>query len=179
MLRYAQIGKGPAEKLKSMSLELFNKLFDASMFTPKEITEYFRKEISEKYGEHKTRENPKGIKKSQLEIGRVYETEGEDKYIYFGKVNYTKSYPSKKYSNGNWEDVINSVTDIGYLHVYVRNNKIKFEEYIYPNSYLYTLKNPKKFKLACNGKVKVPKVFEETRNGYTLHIEFLDVKEEE
>jgi|SRR5690349_20135418 len=63
--RYGQIG-GSVSLLKDMHLEEFDSVFSPADFTTKEITQIFRKEISEKYGEHAEKAKIKPLSKKEL-----------------------------------------------------------------------------------------------------------------
>lgn len=99
--RYGKIG-GYISLLKDMYLEEFDSIFSPAEFTSKEITQIFRKEISEKYGEHAEKAKIKPLSKKELERGCVYEDFSGHKYIYFGEVEqtidgtYLKHYQSEK-----------------------------------------------------------------------------------
>ena len=73
---------GVVDNIKSMRLEEFDQIFTPDTFTKEEITREFRKEISEKYGEHAIKE----IFLKKLERGGVYLNKYGQKYIFLGKV---------------------------------------------------------------------------------------------
>lgn len=83
--RYGMIG-GYISLLKEMYLEEFEQVFSPAEFTSKEITEVFRKEISEKYGEHAEKAKIKPLSKKELERGCVYEDFSKGKWLYYGEV---------------------------------------------------------------------------------------------
>lgn len=99
--RYGKIG-GYVSLLKDMYLEEFDSVFSPAEFTAKEITQIFRKEVSEKYGEHAEKALIKPLSKKELERGCVYLDFNGREYIYFGEVEqtidktYLKSYQSEK-----------------------------------------------------------------------------------
>lgn len=86
--RYGKIG-GSVYLLKDMYLEEFELVFSPAEFTVKEITELFRKEISEKYGEHAEKAKIKPLSKKDLERGYVYLDFNGAEWIYFGEVEQT------------------------------------------------------------------------------------------
>ena len=99
--RYGVVG-GYVTLLKDMLLEEFETLFSAEDFTSKQITELFRKEISEKYGEHAEKAKIKPLSKKQLERGCIYEDFTGSYWVYYGEVEltidktYLKRYDSEK-----------------------------------------------------------------------------------
>lgn len=99
--RYGKIG-GYVSLLKDMNLEEFESVFSAEEFTTEQITEIFRKEISEKYGKHAEDKKIKPLSKKELERGCVYEDFQGHKWLYYGDVEhvtdhtYLKTYQSEK-----------------------------------------------------------------------------------
>ena len=99
--RYGKIG-GYVSLLKDMSLEEFESVFSPNDFTINQITELFRKEISEKYGKHAEDKKIKPLSKKELERGCVYEDFQGNKWIYYGEVEqqldrtYLRTYQSGK-----------------------------------------------------------------------------------
>jgi len=99
--RYGKIG-GYVSLLKDMYLDEFEQVFSADEFTTEQITEIFRKEISEKYGKHAENKKIKPLSKKELERGCVYEDFTGTKWLYYGEVEqiidktYLKTYQSSK-----------------------------------------------------------------------------------
>lgn len=99
--RYGKIG-GYVSLLKDMNLEEFESVFSTDEFTTEQITEIFRKEISEKYGKHAEDKKIKSLSKKELERGCVYEDFQGHKWLYYGDVEhvtdhtYLKTYQSEK-----------------------------------------------------------------------------------
>ena len=87
--RYGYIG-GTMELLKEMRLDEFESLFDENTFTKEQITEFFRKEISEKYGKHKELKEIVPLKKKDLVRGGVYLDFNNYKYMYLGEVEWSE-----------------------------------------------------------------------------------------
>lgn len=83
--RFGKIG-GTVDNLKFMSLEDFEATFEPNTFTPEQVTNLFRKEISVKYGEHKDLLDIKPLKKSELVVGMTYKDFSGVNYLYLGKV---------------------------------------------------------------------------------------------
>ncbi len=102
--RYSAIG-GYMDLLKGMSLEEFEQVFSSEDFTTEEITGLFRKEISEKYGEHVEKAKIKPLSKKVLERGCIYKDFSGSTWLYLGEVEqtvditYTKKYQSDKRPN--------------------------------------------------------------------------------
>lgn len=84
-IRYGQVGSYMG-LLKEMPLEKFEQIFDPTVFTPDQITRYFRKEISMKYGKHLERSKIKRLPQKEVVRGGVYLTDTGYKYIYLGLV---------------------------------------------------------------------------------------------
>ena len=83
-IRFAKIGSH-ADNLKCMSLKQYEELFLDAGFSKKQITSNFRKEISEKYGEHADRKEMKRIPKKQLVPGQSYKVDSGDEFLFLGK----------------------------------------------------------------------------------------------
>jgi hypothetical protein len=86
--RYGYVDGAWVSLLKDMSLSEFEEVFstdEIEKFTPEQITEFFRKEISEKYGEHKIKAAIKLLSKKELVKGTVYEDLQGVQYLYLGK----------------------------------------------------------------------------------------------
>lgn len=83
--RYGYIG-GTMELLKDMRLEEFEQVFSGHNFTPEQITELFRKEISEKYGKHKELKEIVPLKKKDLVRGGVYLDLNNNRVLYLGNI---------------------------------------------------------------------------------------------
>lgn len=100
--RYGYIDGGYVSLLKDMRLDEFETVFDPTFFNPAEITEIFRKEISEKYGEHKAKKELKSLKKSEIERGYTYLDVNGNEWLYLGQVEqttdktYLRTYQSEK-----------------------------------------------------------------------------------
>jgi len=172
-IRYGEVNVGYTDLLKFMSLETFEANFDPSVFTPEQVTEFFRSEISEKYGIRSVTKTMKRIPKSELEVGRVYLTENKDEYIYLGRVKETivEDYPGCIYRSKFNETIINE----GYGHIqYYKNDYTKIEEWC-EYGVDYPIKNPKKFIEATDIKFEVPKNYHIDQTYKTIDIEFLDV----
>ena len=86
--RYGQIG-GYVSLLKDMRLEEFLKVFSEGDFTKSQVTKLFRKEISEKFGEHLEKAKLKPLPSKILEVGCVYEDFSGGEWLYYGKVKRT------------------------------------------------------------------------------------------
>jgi hypothetical protein len=135
--RYGKIG-GYVSLLKDMLLEEFDSVFSPAEFTTKEITQIFRKEISEKYGEHAEKALIKPLSKKELERGCVYEDFSGIKWVYFGEVEqtidrtYLRTYQSEK-------KPLEIVIGYGYVKVYYMDRYLE-------NTALYVnvIKSPKK-----------------------------------
>lgn len=100
--RYAPIG-GTADNVKYMSLETFEELFKEDDFTPQEITRNFRKEVSEKYGEHKLRKQLKNIPNKDLIAGRVYKKADGSLELFLGKLKRKIIYSNETHKNTEQE----------------------------------------------------------------------------
>ena len=86
--RYGYVDDGWVKLVKDMSLEEFESVFspaEIDNFTTEQITQIFRKEISEKYGEHKVKAEIKTLSKKELVKGTVYTDLNGYKYLYLGK----------------------------------------------------------------------------------------------
>lgn len=94
--RYGKIG-GVVNNLKEMTLQDFEREFEANNFTSEQITKLFRKEISLKYGEHKELAKIKPLTKKDLVRGNVYEDFNGIKYLYLGRVIKEKT-PDRKFN---------------------------------------------------------------------------------
>jgi len=89
LYRYGYVDSGWVKLTKDMSLEEFETVFtpaEIESFSAKQITAFFRKEISEKYGEHKIKAAIKTLTKKELQRGIIYEDINGIKYLYLGKV---------------------------------------------------------------------------------------------
>jgi len=135
--RYGKIG-GYVSLLKDMLLEEFDSVFVPDDFTVKEITQIFRKEISEKYGEHAEKAKIKPVSKKELERGCTYEDFSGGKWVYLGEVEqiidrtYLKNYQSEK-------KPLEIVKGFGYMDNYY------IDKYIDRTAtYVTVLKSPKK-----------------------------------
>ncbi|BAO04825.1 DNA-binding protein [Clostridium botulinum B str. Osaka05] len=189
-LRYAKVNEGYSELLSLMSLSEFEEVFDPSIFTPKEITTYFRKEISEKYGEHAIRKTLKRIPKKELKIGGLYKADTDEEYFYLGKCKGSyyqpeiKSYHSyfSTEKNQEFEGYVyekktnykeqNDITSL-LVNIHKKRDKTSCSLVYKP----YCIKSVKKFVEDLNYQIKIPKTFEFTDDdGRILKIEFLDVK---
>jgi hypothetical protein len=144
--RYGKIG-GYVSLLKDMLLEEFDSVFVAEDFTVKEVTQIFRKEISEKYGEHAEKSKIKPISKKELERGCTYEDFSGGKWVYLGEVEqvtdrtYLKRYQSEK-------KPLEVVKGFGYMDNYY------IDKYTYRTAtYVTVLKSPKKLMK----KLEIPK----------------------
>lgn len=189
-LRYAKVNEGYSELLSLMNLLEFEEVFDPSIFTPKEITTYFRKEISEKYGEHAIRKTLRRIPKKELKIGGLYKTDTDEEYFYLGKCKGSYYQPERK-NNYYYFQKENNEEFEGYVY----ENKSSYREQNDITSLLvnihkkddkkctsslykpYCIKSVKKFVKDLNYQIKIPKAFEfKDDDGRILKIEFLDVK---
>jgi len=83
--RYSKIG-GYAGNLKEMQLSEFNNVFLSDDFTPEQVTELFRKNISEVYGLHKQRNELKNLSSKDLIRGGIYKKSDGDLELYLGDV---------------------------------------------------------------------------------------------
>lgn len=134
--RYGKIG-GDVSLLKDMYLEEFEQIFSADEFTKEQITEIFRKEISEKYGKHAEDKKIKPLSKKDLERGCVYEDFSGNKWLYYGKVEqiidktYLKTYQSEK-------KPIEVKIGLGFQSYWRADHK--------PSAIVDVLKSPKKLK---------------------------------
>ena len=173
-IRYGEDSNGNTELLKNMKIEEFESNFDPSIFTPGEITKYFRLEISRKYGTHMINREMKRIPRNELEIGRFYVADNNRKYLYLGKV---KSTIKNDYSHyRNWEDWSPSDTlevAEGFYHCSYRDDYTKLEEYI--GNHVEVITSPRKFIEATDIRFEVPKNYESKTSTRSISIEFLDV----
>ncbi len=139
--RYGKIG-GYVSLLKDMGLEEFDSVFSPADFTKEQITEIFRKEISEKYGKHAEDKKIKPLSKKELERGCVYEDFLGNKWLYYGEVE--------------------QITDTTYLKTYQSDKKplkvkkgLGFQSYWRvdhkPSPILDVIKSPKKLKNKVEG----------------------------
>jgi hypothetical protein len=139
--RYGKIG-GYVSLLKDMYLEEFDQVFSADDFTIEQITEIFRKEISEKYGKHAEDKKIKPLSKKELERGCVYEDFSGSKWLYYGEVEettdrtYLRTYQSDK-------KPLEVKTGFGFQHYYRADHK--------PSASIDILKSPKKLKNKVDG----------------------------
>lgn len=137
--RYGKIG-GYVSLLKDMLLEEFEQVFSADDFTIEQITEIFRKEISEKYGKHAEDKKIKPLSKKELERGCVYKDFSGSEWLYYGEVEqitdttYLKSQYNKK--------PVNIETGLGFAWYH--------SEYK-PSAGITVLKSPKKLKNKVEG----------------------------
>lgn len=149
--RYGKIG-GYVSLLKDMNLEEFESVFSADDFTTEQITEIFRKEISEKYGKHAEDKKIKPLSKKELERGCVYEDFQGIKWLYYGEVEqitdttYLKTYQSEK-------KPVEVKTGLGFQSYYRADHK--------PSAIVDVIKSPKKLK------TKVENIKFELNNKYT------------
>lgn len=134
--RYGKIG-GYVSLLKDMYLEEFELIFSAEEFTTEQVTEIFRKEISEKYGTHAEDKKIKPLSKKELERGCVYEDFQGLKWLYYGEVEqitdttYLKTYQSDK-------KPLKVKIGLGFQHYWREEYK--------PSVILDIIKSPKKLK---------------------------------
>lgn len=186
-LRYAKVNEGYSELVSLMSLAEFDEIFDPRIFTTEEITKYFRKEVSEKYGEHAERKKLKRIPKKELKIGRCYQTDTGDEYFYFGKCK--GSFYEPEFKSSYWHGTTPKKNEEFDGYVYSRNNKQGNIEDIFISKFDYEDKQTtrvhkpyyinslKKFVKELNHKIEVSKSFEyKDTTGRILKIEFLDIK---
>ncbi len=115
MIRYAKVGGG-ACLLKNMRIDEFEKVFKGNDFTSDQITRYFRKEISEKYGTHAEMNRIKRIPKKLMIPGHIYENDRRDNYLYLGKGEYDLF---DFRGDGYWSTGSKSTYKEGYLYIYV------------------------------------------------------------
>lgn len=103
--RYGYIDKGYVSLLKDMMLDEFEQVFtqdEINQFSPEQVTEIFRKEISEKYGEHRLKAQLKSLKPSEIKRGCIYKDVNGKDWLYLGKVKqetdktYLQTYQSNK-----------------------------------------------------------------------------------
>lgn len=196
-MRYAKIGES-ANLLKHMTLIEFEECFDPSIFTDKQITSYFRKEISEKYGLHKAQKLMKRIPKKELELGRCYLNEKGKTEWYFGKVKISHFKPERLERGWyNREHKVSAETLIfeGILHwnnwynykqlpkklkdVFIRKRKGYKDKDDECFNYENPIKSVRKLVKETENKVEMYSTFKMTlANGEKLEIEFLDYKGE-
>jgi hypothetical protein len=176
--RYAKVNEGSTNLLKHMTLDEFEELFGADLFTSEEITQYFKKEISDKYGEHARIKKLDRIPKKDLEIGCVYIENSSGYFLYLGKI---KGYLYTTSKKGNWyigDKPAKKEEFEGYCYksLWRLNQNLNLEE-ILPFYLPYTTKSVKRF-TGKNDEIKldIPPVYHAEKDGYILHIEFLDVK---
>lgn len=174
--RYVKVNDGSSSLLKDMRLDEFEELFDVDLFTPQEITRFFRKEISEKYGEHAIRNQQKRISKKDLEVGRVYVADNGSEYFYFGKIKGSLYTPEKKNSYYSWSHRSAKTEEFeGFCCEYNYEKKGELKD-VFNGLYTpTTLKSVKKFIEVKDKFIEVPRVYDCEKDGYKLHIEFLDV----
>lgn len=111
-IRYCKVDEGITHLLSHMPLEEFNNVFSQSDFSENEITMFFRKEISNKYGLH----SKKRIPKKDLEIGGIYRDEKDNYFLYFGKCSV--------WFMEKTEDSIGGPGCIGYTYYHINNKDI-------------------------------------------------------
>ena len=139
--RYGKVG-GYVSLLKDMYLEEFESVFSADEFTVEQITEIFRKEISEKYGKHAEDKKIKPLTKKELERGCVYEDFQGRKWLYYGEVEkiydatYLRTYQSDKRP-------LETEIGLGFQSYYRADHK--------PSAILDVIKSPKKLKAKVEG----------------------------
>jgi hypothetical protein len=175
--RYAKVNEGCSSLIKEMRLEEFEEIFELDLFTPDEITKFFRKEISDKYGEHSIRKEMKRISKKDLEVGRVYLADNGDEVYYFGNIKGSLYTPEKEYSY--WSSRIEPAKTEefeGYCFVDCYNKNRKFDELFRAYHTPHVVKSVRKLIEVKEYKIEVPRIHEEEKDGYKLRIEFLDVK---
>ncbi len=186
-IRYGQLG-GTVSNLKDMLLTEYEPLFKDADFTPEQVSQFFRKEISEIYGKHKIMNESVRIPKKDLEIGRLYELVNGDKVFYFGKISGTLYTPARKYSSYRNDDEPSTRELYGYLDmngykveektnikdVLIRSYK-NYNNKMDENCYIYPLKTLRKYVKALDIKIDVPDKFEYSlNNGQVLKINFED-----
>lgn len=172
--RYAKVNEGCSSLLKEMRLEEFEEIFESDLFTPKEITKFFRKEISDKYGEHAIRNQKQRIPKKDLEIGRVYVADNGENYIYFGRIKGSLYTPEQK--NYYYNRPSKTEEFEGYCHRYTYKNNDISKDIFRARWKPEVIKSIKKFIEIKDTIIDVPKILDLEEDGYKLHIEFLDVK---
>lgn len=188
-LRYAKINGGGASLLSHMTLKEFEECFEPDTFTREEITRYFRKEISEKYGKHAVKATLPRISKKDLEIGRAYKVENGDIYYYLGrckgifyepayKMYYSWSSPERKREFEGYYFPRAYRRDEGFTDKTLEDKLVS--KYRTGESSVYypdCIKSIKKFVEKLDHKIEVPRHFEhKDSSGRILKIEFLDVE---
>ena len=134
--RYGKIG-GYVSLVKDMRLEEFESIFSADDFTVEQITEIFRKEISEKYGKHAEDKKIKPLSKKELERGCVYEDFQGKKWLYYGEVEHVTDYTYLKTYQSDKKPLEIKV-GLGFQGYYNAEHK--------PSAFLDVIKSPKKLK---------------------------------
>lgn len=84
IFRFGRVG-GYMNLLKDMTLDTFEEIFPENPFSQQQITAFFRKEISLKYGQHKAKSELKALSKKVLEVGCHYLDFNGDEWVYLGK----------------------------------------------------------------------------------------------
>lgn len=128
--RYGYVDDGWVSLLKDMSLEEFHSVFSSTeiqKFTPEMITDMFKKEISEVYGEHKLKAQIKTLTVKQLERGRIYEDLSGVQYLYLGKIRKITIKDTGAY-NGKSEEILE-----GHGFKYLWRDKKEFKSEDIPN----------------------------------------------
>lgn len=139
--RYGKIG-GYVSLLKDMHLEEFESVFSADDFTTEQITEIFRKEISEKYGKHAEDKKIKPLSKKELERGCVYEDFTGSQWLYFGEVEQTTDYTYLKTYQSD-KKPLEIKTGLGFQSYWKSDHE--------PSAILDVIKSPKKLKTKVGG----------------------------
>jgi hypothetical protein len=139
--RYGKIG-GYVSLLKDMLLDEFEQVFSADEFTTEQITELFRKEISEKYGKHAEDKKIKPLSKKELERGCIYEDFTGGKWLYYGEVEQiidTTYYETYKFL----QKPVEIKVGLGFQYYYNADHK--------PSHVVDVIKSPKKLKSKVEG----------------------------
>lgn len=117
-IRYGKLG-GYVHLLKDMDLEEYETEFADAGFTEKEVSRYFRKEISEKYGEHKTRNEMKILGIKHLKPMYVYKDIYGYEWLFLGKVH--------RITTSEWKSKNEDITGNGFIRLY--NSDKPLEDY--------------------------------------------------
>jgi len=181
-IRFAKIGSH-ADNLKCMSLKQYGELFLDAGFSKKQITSNFRKEISEKYGEHADRKEMKRIPKKQLVPGQSYKVDSGDEFLFLGKCHVKIHRPeNSSYLRRRIEAVDLEYTEYIYVGGNVLKKAVTIEDLFMYKMYdgRTELRDPnhtksiKKFVSAGGFKFDIPgRLKIESSSRQTIEIEFL------